>query len=111
MPRHDHPMMASVGPASTDSDPRRDPASTGLAEAPRSQPLTRTDEGAGGTDPSASVLATADGFCPYAEGAPSEEMGSGAVETLGGGQPHHNMMPFLGINFIIALVGIYPSRQ
>jgi microcystin-dependent protein len=28
----------------------------------------------------------------------------------GGGQPHPNMQPFLTVNFIIALVGIYPTR-
>ncbi|MEJ2750285.1 MAG: phage tail protein, partial [Anaerolineae bacterium] len=29
----------------------------------------------------------------------------------GGSQAHNNMQPFLAINFIIALVGIYPSRS
>lgn len=32
------------------------------------------------------------------------------VETVGGGQPFNNMMPYTCINFIIALQGIYPSR-
>ena len=31
--------------------------------------------------------------------------------TAGGGQHHTNMQPYLGLNFIIALVGIYPSRS
>lgn len=26
-------------------------------------------------------------------------------------QPHNNMQPFLGLNFIIALEGIFPSRD
>lgn len=30
---------------------------------------------------------------------------------IGGGQPHNNMMPYTVLNFIIALTGIYPSRQ
>jgi microcystin-dependent protein len=29
----------------------------------------------------------------------------------GGAQPHTNLMPFLCVHFIIALVGIYPSRS
>lgn len=29
----------------------------------------------------------------------------------GGSQAHNNMQPFLAINFIIALVGLYPSRS
>jgi microcystin-dependent protein len=33
-----------------------------------------------------------------------------AIGTAGGGQPHNNMPPFLTLNFIIALQGIYPSR-
>ena len=29
----------------------------------------------------------------------------------GGGQPHNNMQPYLGINYIICLEGIFPSRN
>jgi microcystin-dependent protein len=28
----------------------------------------------------------------------------------GGSQPHNNMQPYLTINYVVALVGIYPSR-
>jgi microcystin-dependent protein len=28
----------------------------------------------------------------------------------GGSQPHDNMSPFLGVNFIISLSGIFPSQ-
>ncbi|MEN9924844.1 MAG: hypothetical protein RL268_970, partial [Pseudomonadota bacterium] len=28
----------------------------------------------------------------------------------GAGQPHNNMMPYLALNFIIALRGVFPSR-
>lgn len=33
-----------------------------------------------------------------------------AVQMTGGSQPHENQPPFLVINFVIALQGIYPSR-
>ena len=33
-----------------------------------------------------------------------------AENPVGGNQFHENRMPYLGINFIVALVGIYPSR-
>lgn len=33
-----------------------------------------------------------------------------ALPNAGGGQAHNNMQPFLAINFIIALQGLYPSR-
>ena len=38
-------------------------------------------------------------------------MNAGVVSKVGGSQPHTNLMPFLCINFIIALFGIYPSRH
>ena len=38
-------------------------------------------------------------------------LAAGAVGTAGGSQPHTNVQPFLAINFTIALVGIFPSRN
>ena len=34
-----------------------------------------------------------------------------AVASIGGSQPHTNMQPYLTLNAIIALVGIFPSRN
>jgi len=34
-----------------------------------------------------------------------------SVTNLGGSQAHENRMPLLALNFIIALVGIFPSRN
>lgn len=34
-----------------------------------------------------------------------------AVSPAGGSQPHPNMQPFLTLNFIIALQGIFPSQS
>ncbi len=34
-----------------------------------------------------------------------------AVATSGGSQPHENRPPFLTVNFVIALEGIFPSRS
>lgn len=34
-----------------------------------------------------------------------------AVSNTGGSQPHDNMMPYLTLNFCIALQGIFPSRN
>ncbi|HEX9046133.1 MAG TPA: tail fiber protein [Verrucomicrobiae bacterium] len=34
-----------------------------------------------------------------------------ALALAGGGQPHNNMPPFLTLNFIIALTGIFPPRS
>lgn len=32
-----------------------------------------------------------------------------SVTTAGGSMPHENMQPFLTLNFVIALVGVFPS--
>ncbi len=33
------------------------------------------------------------------------------AQSTGGGQSHENRQPYLGLNYVIALVGIYPSRN
>ena len=41
---------------------------------------------------------------------PTVAMAPGALQSSGGSQPHDNMLPFLTINFIISLFGIFPSQ-
>jgi microcystin-dependent protein len=41
--------------------------------------------------------------------APNQPMNASSVTPVGGSQPHENMQPFLGINYIISLFGIFPS--
>ena len=38
-------------------------------------------------------------------------MNAGVVAPNPGSQPHTNLMPYLAINFIIALAGIFPSQN
>lgn len=38
-------------------------------------------------------------------------MGAQSITSVGGSQPHENRQPYLVLNFIIALVGIFPSRN
>lgn len=38
-------------------------------------------------------------------------MAAGAVGTTGGGQPHDNLSPYLTLNYIIAMQGIFPARN
>jgi microcystin-dependent protein len=42
---------------------------------------------------------------------PLAPMASQAISPVGGSRPHNNMMPFLTLNFCIALQGIYPPRS
>ncbi len=41
---------------------------------------------------------------------PNVDLGATSVTSTGGVQSHENLMPFLCVNFIVALIGIYPSR-
>jgi microcystin-dependent protein len=47
---------------------------------------------------------------PYA-GAPTNVMNPACITATGGSQPHENMSPYLVLNFIIALQGIFPSQN
>lgn len=50
----------------------------------------------------------------YAESANSpatDSISAQALQAVGGSQPHNNMMPYLGVNFIIALLGVFPTRN
>ena len=38
-------------------------------------------------------------------------MAPNALSISGGSQPHNNYMPYLGLNFCIAIQGIFPSRN
>lgn len=40
----------------------------------------------------------------------SANMAPQAMAADGGSQPHDNMLPFLAINFIISLFGVFPSQ-
>jgi microcystin-dependent protein len=46
----------------------------------------------------------------YVSTAATGTLAPAAISPAGGNQPHDNIQPFLCINFIIALVGIFPPR-
>jgi microcystin-dependent protein len=53
-------------------------------------------------------------FGAYASSPPDPAAGSmsaATISTVGGSQPHENREPFLVINWIIALQGIFPSQN
>jgi microcystin-dependent protein len=63
--------------------------------------------------PAAALLAKKPRFGASIYAAPQSlvELRGDAVAPTGGGQPHENMQPFLTLNFVIALQGIFPSRN
>jgi serine/threonine-protein kinase len=46
---------------------------------------------------------------PYMAMAPNSALSLNAVGQTGGSQPHDNFQPYLCVNFIISLFGIFPS--
>jgi microcystin-dependent protein len=46
-----------------------------------------------------------------AAGAAAAALAPAAVSPVGGGEPHNNMQPYLTLNFIIAMQGIFPARS
>lgn len=70
-----------------------------------------TSHKADSTDPTGRIPARAPGLDPYADAGPDTNMAASTISSLGGSQAHTNLMPYLCIHFIIALVGIYPSRS
>jgi microcystin-dependent protein len=62
--------------------------------------------------PSAAVgLAPASGASIYRSGGNRVAMDAATVGVGGGGAAHNNMQPYLALNFIIALQGIFPPRN
>ena len=47
----------------------------------------------------------------YGTSGPYQPMNASTVSFAGGSQPHENLQPILGVNFIIALDGIYPTQS
>ncbi|GMA15238.1 phage tail protein (plasmid) [Deinococcus metallilatus] len=78
-PLHSHPLLASTATGST-------------------------------PNPGSAVLATNPGSVQlYVEDDPAANLAPQAVGGAGGSQPHSNLQPYLCVNFIISLFGLYPS--
>ncbi|MFN7940400.1 MAG: tail fiber protein [Thermoanaerobaculia bacterium] len=46
---------------------------------------------------------------PYINDVPNGNMNAAAITAVGGSQPHDNFQPYLCVDFIISLFGIFPS--
>jgi microcystin-dependent protein len=58
------------------------------------------------------VLAASTGVTifPYGTDEPTTTLNAASIGPAGGSQPHENVQPFLCINYIISLFGIFPSQ-
>ena len=75
--------------------------------------LRASSKPAASSSPNGGVLAqpARTGTPAYAAAAGLVPLNPAAITASGGGQPHENMPPYLAMNFIIALQGIFPSRN
>ncbi len=64
-------------------------------------------------DPHDNVWAKKNRDDDYSDLLPNVDMNAAAISisNTGGSQPHENMQPWLAVNHIIALVGVFPSRN
>jgi microcystin-dependent protein len=62
-------------------------------------------------NPTGNIWAAQSRLNIYSSAVPDSPMGGGAIGTAGSSLPHDNRSPYLTVNYIIALVGIYPSQN
>lgn len=70
----------------------------------------RAQTGAGSQpSPSGGVWASSS-LAQFSTGAPTATMAPTSLLNSGGNQPHDNIPPFLAVNFVISLFGVFPSQ-
>jgi microcystin-dependent protein len=74
-----------------------------------SHPMLGSNNGANTGNPSENVYAVTSGFDIYFDGNDDSTLATGALGSIGGSQPHNNFQPYLCVDFIISLFGIFPS--
>ncbi len=110
------PIHAGTGPGLS---PRRLGAKFGTEEETltvnqlpsHTHPLQASTNIADETAPQGNVLGQLNAAELYFSADATVNFSPNAITGTGGTQSHFNLMPFLCVNFIIALFGIYPSRQ
>jgi microcystin-dependent protein len=97
-----HPVGAAGGEAAHTLSVNELPTHTHL-------PVAATSPGNPGTDPTGAVWA-ARPTVGYVS-TPNQPMHPAVLGGTGGSQPHENAAPYLVLNYVIAIVGIFPSRS
>jgi microcystin-dependent protein len=75
-----------------------------------SHPLLAADHVGSQIGPGGALPARSFNVTPYLSSPPDGAMDAAAIAGTGGSQPHTNMQPYLCVNFIISLFGIFPSE-
>jgi microcystin-dependent protein len=61
-------------------------------------------------NPQNNVLSTTASATPYFNDTPANPLAAQSISSVGGSQPHNNFQPYLCLDFIISLFGIFPSQ-
>lgn len=72
-------------------------------------PFLASADPASSPNPAGHVLAETVSTTPYYAGPPAVALAPQSVLPVGGSQPHNNFQPYLCVNYIISLFGIFPS--
>lgn len=74
-----------------------------------SHPLLASTSVSNQSSPANSVVAQSTSADLYIEDTPTANMAANSIGAVGGSQPHTNFQPYLCVDFIISLYGIFPS--
>ena len=74
-------------------------------------PMQASSDISNSPNPDNSVIGRSPQVLEFLNAVPNTPMSSLIVGNDGGSQPHSNMQPFLCVNFIISLFGIFPSQN
>jgi len=86
IPAHNHALQANTG-AGTTAVPASNTALAGVQDA------------------------TANPISSFIVSAPNVQLHPSSITNAGGSQPHSNFPPYLTVNFVICLFGVFPSRN
>lgn len=62
------------------------------------------------TSPAGKTVGQSGSTLLYIQDSPDSNLSAQAISPVGGTQPHTNLQPYLCVNFIISLFGIFPSQ-
>lgn len=74
-----------------------------------SHPMLASTNVSQDTSPSNKVLGQTGSALLYIQDATDNNLNASAMTSVGGSQPHTNFQPYLCVDFIISLFGIFPS--
>jgi len=75
-----------------------------------SHPLLASSSPGTSNTPVGNLTAESASINTYIQDVTNSNMSPSAVSSVGGSQPHNNFQPYLCVDFIISLFGIFPSQ-